>query len=146
LSDYDLVVFEASYAVEPSQTSLVRDYLAKGGSVVIIGGVPCYFSTYSKDMWPYVTGGQNLASLKDWFGSAYYVNSGGWANLTVDNPLGTSLLIQNKFFFVDGYSAAGVASISNDTRVLATWGDGTVFAFTHEYGKGRVYYQASIDW
>jgi len=146
ISSYDLVVFEAYYAVEPKHTTLVRDYLANGGNVVILGGVPCYFATYCKDMWPYKTGGQNLASLQDWFGSAYYVNSGGRATLTVDKPFGTSLLAQDKFYYIDAYGAAGLISMSNDTRIMASWGDGTVFAFTHEYGRGRVYYQATIDW
>jgi hypothetical protein len=145
ISSYDVVVFEAYYAVEPSQTSMVRDYLHAGGGVVVIAGVPCYFSTYCKDMWPYVTGGQNLASLEDWFGSSFYVNSGGRANLTVDNPFGTSLLAQDNFFFIDAHGAAGVASLDSDAHVLAAWSDGTVFAFTHEYGEGRVYYQAAIN-
>ena len=146
ISSYDLVVFEAYYAVEPKHVSLVRDYLADGGSVIVTGGAPCYFSTYCKDMWPYITGGQNLAALQDWFGSAYYINSGGRANLVFDNPFGTSLSTQTAFYYIDAYGAAGVASMSNRTQVLATWQDGTVFAFTHEYGTGRLYYQVAVDW
>ena len=146
LSSYDLVVFEAWFAVEPKHNPVVRDYLTDGGNVIIIGGVPCFFSTYCKDMWPYKTGGQNLAALQDWFGSAYFVNSGGTAKLAVDNPFGTSLLSQNKFYHIDAYSCYGLTSMSNDTKVIALWNDGAVFAFTHEYGKGRVYYQAAIDW
>jgi len=146
ISSYDLVVFEAYYAVEPKQVSVVRDFLADGGSVIVTGGVPCYFSTYCKDMWPYKTGGQNLASLQDWFGSAYYVNSGGRANLVVDGPFGTLLSTQTPFYYIDAYGAAGVASMSNGTQIVATWQDGTVFAFAHEYGNGRVYYQVAVDW
>jgi hypothetical protein len=146
ISSYDLVVFEAWFAVEPKDTPIVRDYLASGGNVVIIGGVPCFFSTYCKDLWPYVTNGQNLASLQDWFGSSLFVNSGGTANLVVDNPFGTSLLTQNKFYFIDAYGCYALTSMSNDSTVLAKWSDGSVFAFTHEYNKERVYYQAAIDW
>ena len=146
ISSYDLVVFEAYYAVEPKHVSLVRDFLADGGSAIVTGGVPCYFSTYCKDMWPYITGGQNLAALQDWFGSACYINSGGRANLVFDNPFGTSLSTQTAFYYIDAYGAAGVASMSNTTQVLATWQDGTVFAFTHEYGNGRLYYQVAVDW
>lgn len=146
LSSYNLVVFEAWYAIEPEHTQLVRDYLTNGGNVVIVGGAPCYFSTYCKDMWPYKTGGQNLAALEDWFGSAFYVNSGGTANLVMDKPFGTSLSLQNKLYHIDAYGAAGLTSVSNDTQVIAKWSDGVVFAFTHEYGRGRVYYQATMDW
>ena len=145
LFSYDLVIFEAWFAIEPKHTQLVRDYLANGGNVVIIGGVPCFFSTYCKDMWPYKTGGQNLASLKDWFGSATFVNTGGSANLVVDKPFGTSLLTQNKFYFIDAYSCYALTSMSNDTQIIARWSDSSIFAFTHEFGNGRVYYQASID-
>ncbi len=146
ISKFDLVVFEAYYAVEPKHVPLVRDYLANGGNVIVTGGVPCYFSTYCKDMWPYITGGQNLAALQDWFGSACYMNSGGHADLIVDSPLGTSLSTQTAFYYIDAYGAAGVTLMSNSTQVLATWQDGTVFAFTNEYGNGRLYYQVAVDW
>ena len=146
VSSYSLVVFEAWFAVEPKDNQLVKDYLNSGGNVVIIGGVPCYFSTYCKDMWPYLTSGDNLTSLQDWFGSAQFVNSGGSANLVVNNPFGTSLLTQNQLYFIDAYSCYALTSMSNDSTVIAGWSDGSVFAFTHEYGNGRVYYQAAIGW
>ena len=146
ISNYNLVVFEAWFAVEPKDNQIVRDYLTNGGNVVIIGGVPCFFSTYCKDMWPGVTNGQNLTSLQDWFGSSLFVNAGGTANLVVDNPLGTSLQTQNKFYFIDAYGCYSLTSMNNDSTVLARWSSGTVFAFTHEYGNGRVYYQAAVDW
>ena len=146
ISNYSLVVFEAWFAIEPKDNQIVRDYLTNGGNVVIIGGVPCFFSTYCKDMWPGVTNGENLTSLQDWFGSSLFVNTGGTANLVVNNPLGTSLQTQNKFYFIDAYGCYSLASMSNDSNVLARWSSGSVFAFTHEYGNGRVYYQAALDW
>jgi hypothetical protein len=33
-----------------------------------------------------------------------------------------------------------------DAQVIARWSNGPVFAFTHEYGNGRLYYQAEMDW
>jgi hypothetical protein len=146
LSRYDLVVFEAYYAVEPKHASLVRDYLKDGGSVVVTGGVPCYFSTYCKDMWPGATGGQDLTAFQDWFGAGHYINSGGLANLVTDAPLGTSLSTQVKFYYIDAYGAAGVIGLGNSTQAMAKWQDGTVFAFTNEYGDARVYYQVAVDW
>ncbi len=146
LSSYSLVVFEAWFAVEPKHTQLVRDYVADGGNVVIIGGVPCYFATYCKDLWPYVTGGQNLSALQDWFGSAAFVNSGGTAHLVVDEPFDTSLEAQSKIYYINGYGCYALASMSDDAQVIARWGDGVVYAFAHEFGNGRVYYQAEMDW
>jgi hypothetical protein len=146
LSSYSLVVFEAWFAIEPKDNQLVRDYLTNGGNVVIIGGAPCFFSTYCKDMWPHQTGGENLSSLQDWFGSAQFVNSGGSANLSVDNPFGTSLVSKNQLYYIDAYGCYALTSMSNDSTVIARWSSGLVFAFTHEYGNGRVYYQATISW
>jgi hypothetical protein len=146
LSSYNLVIFEAWFACEPSQVQQVREYLAGGGNVVVIGGAPCYFATYCKDMWPYVSGGENLATLEDWFGSAQFVNSGGTANLVVDKPFGLPLQSQSQIYRIDAYGCYALASMGNDTQVLARWADGAVYAFTHEYGNGRVYYQAEMDW
>ncbi len=143
LSNFGLVIFEAWFAVEPKHNQLVRNYLSNGGNVVIIGGIPCYFSTYCKDMWPYQSGGENLSSLQDWFGSSQFANSGGSANLAVNNPFGTSLQTQNQLYHIDAYSCYALTSVSNDSTVIARWTDGLVFAFTHEYGKGRVYYQSA---
>jgi hypothetical protein len=149
LSGYNLVVVEAYYAVESRHNALLRDYLASGGGVVILGGVPCYFSVDCKDMWPYRFGGMDLTSLQDWFGCRYYVNTGGTARATVNNPFDTAILINDTLVTTDGYSAAAVSTPSNSTQVIALWNDGAmfgftpIFAFTHEYGEGRVYYQVS---
>ncbi|HEX9262064.1 MAG TPA: hypothetical protein VF893_06000 [Candidatus Bathyarchaeia archaeon] len=146
ISVYDLVVFEAWFAIEPKHVQLVREYLAEGGNIVVLGGAPCYFSTYCRDMWPYKTGGQNLSSLQDWFGSAYFVNSGGTANLAVDKPFGTMLENQSQVYYIDAYGCYALISMNDDSQVIARWGDGAVFAFTNEYGAGRVYYQAELNW
>jgi hypothetical protein len=146
LSNYDLVVFEAWFAVEPKHVQVVRDYLEDSGNVVIIGGVPCYFATYCKDMWPYATGGENLTALQDWFGSATFVNSGGTANLDVDKPFGTQLEAQSTVYHIDAYGCYSLTSMSPDAQIIARWESGTVYAFTHEFGNGRVYYQAEMNW
>ena len=147
ISKYDLVIFEAWFAVEPKHTSLVRDYLSNGGSVIIMQSTPCFFACYCKDMWPYRFGGTDLSSLQDWFGSRYFANTGGGANLVVDHPFGTSLLARDYFFYGEGHSCYGLvrSSLSSDSHVISLWDDGIVFAFTHEYGKGRVYFQAVAE-
>lgn len=146
LSSYDLVVFEAWFAIEPKHVQQIRDYLSNGGNVVVIGGAPCYFATYCKDLWPYVSGGENLASMEDWFGSARFVNSGGTANLVVDKPFGLPLQNQSQIYHIDAYGCYALTSMGNDTQIIGRWADGAVYAFTHEYGNGRVYYQAEMDW
>ena len=36
------------------------------------------------------------------------------------------------------------SGLDDDAQVIALWESGRVFAFTHEYNGGRVYYQAEI--
>jgi hypothetical protein len=143
LSGYDLVVFEALWAVEPQHAYLVRDYLSNGGGVIMWDGVPCYFSAYCKDRWPYLVGGTDLSSFQDWFGAQTFLNTCGDATLIVDNPFDTELCI-NETVYTGFGSEKAISMLSEDSQVIAFWESGSVFAFTHEYGKGRVYYQAEI--
>lgn len=142
LDGYDLVVIEAYYAVEPKHASLVEEYIANGGGVAILRGVPCYFSVYCKDKWPYRFGGMNLTSIQDWFGSSRYVNTGGIARTVFDNPLGTSLNADDIIVTTTSYSMAAITQLNSNAKVIGTWDPGTyVYSYTYEYGEGRVFYQ-----
>jgi hypothetical protein len=153
LNDYDLVLLEAIWAVEPRHEPLFRNYINNGGGVMIQGPVPCFFSVYCKDRWPYRAGeypngpgGTDLTKFQDWFGAREYVNTGGIAKLTVDDPFGTALQSGTIIHNGQGFSAAAVTGMSSDATIFARWDlGGYVFAFTHEYGQGRVYYQAQFD-
>jgi hypothetical protein len=48
-------------------------------------------------------------------------------------------------YYVSGGSAAAVSSLESNANPVGFWDSGLVFAFTHEFGKGRVYYQADTD-
>jgi hypothetical protein len=142
LSSYDLVVIHAYWAVEPKHQSIIRDYILNGGSVVLLYGVPTYFLVYCKDWWPL---DRNLSPIQEWFGSWQYATTEGYANVTVDNPFGTELLKGDTLIEEYGHTAAAVTKMHNDTQIVAEWGNGLTFAFTHEYGMGRIYYQSSVD-
>jgi len=144
LTGYNLVVIEAFYAIEPRHNALVRDFVANGGGVVMLGCTPCFFSAYCKDRWPYRFGGTDLTSLEDWFGYQNYVNVGGSAFAVSDNLLGTSILSSDKLFYTSGISAASLSGPANNTQIIAQYNVGTPFAFTHEFGAGRVYWQGHI--
>lgn len=143
LSNYDLVVFEAMWAVEPKHATLVRDYLSNGGGVVIWGGVPCHFAVYCKDRWPYRFGGTDLSSFQDWFGAQSFVNTNGNAKLVIENAFGTQLA-NNEVVYTGGGSEKAVTTLNEKAQVIALWESGSVFAFTHEYKEGRAYYQGEI--
>jgi hypothetical protein len=156
LSSYDLVVVHSYWAVEPKHNEQLRDYVSNGGNTVILAGVPCMLNVYCKDWWP---GG---STLPDWIGGGYYVNAGGDVNITVNNPFGSSFLAGDNILHTDSYSCAAVDSPTNNGQIIAKWDTGYqsypifgnqdttnytqnyAFAFTNEYGQGRVYYQALI--
>jgi len=140
LNDYDLVVIEAYYAIEPKHAPLVKEYISNGGGVVILSGVPCYFSVYCKDWWPYRFGGTNLMSIQDWFGGRFYVNTGGVARAVVNNPIGTSLQANDVVYVRDDSGGKSIVELNSNAQVIARWDSGEVYAFTYEYGEGRVFY------
>jgi hypothetical protein len=142
LNSYDLVVIEASWAVEPRHVQLVKEYLSSGGGLVILRGVPCYFNVYCKDHWPGEIGA-DLTPIQEWFGSSVYVNIHGYSRLIVDKPFGTDLA--NKTIVYNGLTGSekGVTSLNSSAQTIALWEWGSIyaFAFTYEYGTGRLYYQ-----
>jgi hypothetical protein len=148
LDDYDLVVLFAYYAAEPRLEPLIRDYVSNGGSVVILAATQCYFTVYSKSLSLYspvsYESGNNYASIQEWFGCSDYFNTGGSAYPAFDNPFGTSLS-KSDVLFTGVPTHAGVSALSEDAEAIAFWSSGAVFAFTHEYGYGRVYYQAIVE-
>lgn len=148
LDGYDLVVLFAYYAVEPRHEPLIRDYVSNGGSVVILAATQCYFTVYSKSTSPYSSlsygYGGDFPSIPEWFGCSGYLNTGGSARPAFDNPFETSLS-ESDILFTGVPTHAGVSSLSADSTPMAFWDSGEVFAFTREYGYGRVYYQAIVE-
>jgi len=138
LSGYDLVLIQAYYALEPRHEPLLRDYVNNGGGLVLWCGTPCHLVTYCKDLW---SGVSDLSSIEDWLGVGRYYNDGGIASVSVDNPFGLPLMTGDSILQT-GYSNAALFMPHNDTNVVARWFSGSVFACCHEYGAGRVYYQA----
>ena len=148
IGDFDLVVIFAYYAVEPHLEELIKDYVSNGGGVVLLGAVPCFFAEYSK-----ILSGADLTSISEWFGCSSYVNGGGTARPAFDNPFGTSLSANDilpietatgEILTTASPSHAGVNSLNENSQPVVFWSTCSVFAFKHEYGYGRVYYQAIV--
>lgn len=147
LAGYDLLVIHAYWAVEPRHVAMVRDFVANGGGLVILSGVPEFFRCYCKDWWTYRCPTDNASvDMKEYFGcDGNYVNTGGYANVTVDNPFNSSLVAGDTLIEGAGSSNAAIYEPHEGSQVLATWEKGCAFAYTYEYGLGRVYYQAAFE-
>jgi hypothetical protein len=156
LAGYNLLVIEAYWAVAPTNLAGVRDFIAGGGGVVILEGVPEFFRTYCKDWWTYRCQTDNLSlGMDEIFAcDGDYFNTGGYANVSVDNPFNTALMSGDTLFEGTGCSFASVLNPYSGSQVIAQWNpslynlgdyDLTVaFAYTYQYGLGRVYYQAAF--
>ena len=139
LTKYDVVVIFAYYAVEPQYEPLIKEYIKNGGGVVLIAGTPCYLAAYSKSL----SCTTNLQKIKEWFGAGTYVNAGGNSRVAFDNPFGSNLST-NEILYTSAPNDASVGSLSSNAKPIAYLDSGQVFAFTYEYGLGRVYYQAHL--
>jgi len=138
LSQYNLLYIDSYWACEPSDAPAISNYIFNGGGVFLLAGTICYFAYYSKTM----NTGMDLSSVAPWFGASGYENTGGSAYVSIDNPLNTSLNAGDQLTTGEPPSQAGITAMSADSQVLATWDDGSTFAFTHTYGQGRVYWQS----
>jgi hypothetical protein len=147
LSNYDLVVLSAYWAVEPSQCQLFKDYINNGGGVVILSGIPEFFRTYCKSWWTYnLPTDPASTDMDQWLAcDGNYFNTGGTAYVSVDNPFGTTLKSGDLIMTASGESNAGIMNPYNGSTIIASWQNGVTFAYTYTYGKGRVYFQASYD-
>lgn len=147
-SSYDLVVLFAYYAVEPKHEPLIRDYVLNGGSLVMLAATQEYLKVNCRSLslwssYPDYTSGEST-SMQEWFGCGGYADTGGSASPAFDYPFGTSLSTEDVLF--SGVPThAGVYSLNENATVIAYWSSSEVFAFSHEYGDGRIYYQAIVE-
>jgi hypothetical protein len=164
LIGFDLLVIHAYWAVEPRQLAMVRDFIANGGGVVILSGIPEYFRSFCRDWWPYVCPTDDASlTMDEYFGcDGNYFNTGGFANVSIDNPFGSTLLAGDTLIEGAGYSNAAILNPREGSQIVALWGSpempempeipgipeipemNIAFAYTYEYGQGRVYYQATF--
>jgi hypothetical protein len=156
LTGYNLLVIHAYWACTPALLEEVANFIAGGGGVVLLSGVPEMFRTYCKDWWTYnlPTDPLSVGEGQIFACDGNYLNTGGYANVTVDNPFNTSLMAGDTLFESTGYSNAAVGNPYNGSQVIAEWNPAlynipdwnitVAFAYTYQYGLGRVYYQASF--
>ncbi len=150
MSAYSLVVVSDYNAGYKTTADYLRNYIYNGGGVILIGGTPCMFPY---DYQPHSTseGFNDISYISEWFGASFYGNVGtsnATARISVNNPFGIELMRNSEVYYSSIPSEAAVGNLSLDgTQVIANWdhSDGNlIFAFTHTYGAGQLYYQAAV--
>ncbi|MGD0805237.1 MAG: hypothetical protein ABSA11_14325 [Candidatus Bathyarchaeia archaeon] len=104
LSRYSVVVIDCYWVGNPSDSQILRNYIFNGGGVVLISGTPPYFVKNDKTLHPLQN---DLSEIADWLGASSYYNVEGQAQITVNNPLGTSLHL-NQMVFSGPWSQAAI--------------------------------------
>jgi hypothetical protein len=165
LDGYNLVILEASFGINPTDAPVLANFVANGGGVVMMDGTPCYLNAYCRDWWPGRFGGANLTSIAAWFGYKTYKNLAAAAYPSFDHPVGTSLHTTDQLYFISGSAAYWQAAesvadpVDDNTQVIAQYEAGnhtspftvssplnypSPFAFTHQFGAGRLFWQADF--
>ena len=133
LGEFNVVVIKGNHDLGSSLDGL-RSYVEGGGGLVYLS-----FATETLD----------LPSNHDWIGAQSYgiTAPGENATVSVEDPLGSGLPLGaelSKHSSTEPGSLS-VGDLESGAQVLAAYTAGGVFAYSYEYGEGRVYFQADTD-
>ncbi|MDD1747237.1 MAG: carboxypeptidase-like regulatory domain-containing protein [Methanomassiliicoccales archaeon] len=144
LSAYGAVMIFAYFACEPRHVPVMREYVENGGGLILLAGTADYFRCYCKDFWTWTLPTDPLSmNNSEWVGAETFMNSGGQAIIRIDHPFGTSFAYGDVVMDVPSSSLS--AASGGEATMVAEWSAGMMFAYSHVFGEGRVYYQASFD-
>lgn len=134
LSQYQLVVASDINAPLGPGSDVIRKYVRDGGGYVFISGV-AYWS--------------DLENNGYWLGaySVGYTGPGESAFVSSDNPLETDL-IAGDLLKQQAESERGaqlVYTLEPGAVIVAEYSGGGIYAYTYNYGAGRVFYQADTN-
>lgn len=135
LSEYDLVFCREYSACTPATAPYIENFVKNGGGAILIGGTPSTFGG----------GGWSCRNISEWFGTAEYSNVGvSDALVSINNPLGTSLLANDVIEHSTGWGGAAVNNVAGDATILAQWdyGSDNIHSFIRSFQSGRVAFWA----
>lgn len=130
LSDYDLLIVSDNGACNSTTANYIRTFVQNGGGAVVMSGTPYSLAGDSAD----------LSSIKDWLGAGLYGNDGGYATVTVPNPFGTDLLIDDKVDYSAANLSAAVYNLEADASLISKWSSNGTHSFYYRFDQGRVFY------
>jgi hypothetical protein len=139
--NYNLVVVVSYDMCKKELGKALEDFLKDGGGVILYSGVPVILSRNVGNHLSF-----EMKEIHKWFGATRYTNTGGGSTITKDKPFGLDFVEGTTL--VEGPATGGSSAaiqregLSKKAEVIAQWADGLIWAFTHEYEKGRLYYQA----
>lgn len=131
---YEIVIVDLHTSSTPGVAAVLKPYVYQGGNVIVTEGNPYFLA--SPDFY-------------EWFGASTYANSGGVARIVSDNPLGVSLELGDTLDdrTGHGFSFGAVDNVMASATPVARWdgGAGPCFSLYNQYGQGKVYYSARIN-
>ncbi|HEX2013687.1 MAG TPA: hypothetical protein VLA68_00530, partial [Nitrososphaera sp.] len=134
LSGYDVIIVTGTLDLTSGFLNL-RSYVDTGGGYV-------YLTSAAES--------SDLAANYEWLGarSVGFTGSGESATASVENPLGTGLQVGDLLMqqALDESGAIWVNDLQTGAVELAEYSSGNVFAYTYEFGEGKVYFQGATNY
>jgi hypothetical protein len=132
LSDYDLLIVSKYEACNSYTASCIKNFVQNGGGAIIMSSTPKFLAGNTND----------LSSIRDWFGAGTYGNDCGYAIVSIPNPFGTDLLVNDTLDYtpMDTCQGASVYNLNADSTIISAWNGGGTHSFIHSFGQGRVFY------
>ncbi len=132
LSDYTLLIVSDDGACNSTTASYINNFVQNGAGAIIMSGTPALLAGNTVD----------LSTIRDWFGAGLYGNDGGYGTVTVPNPFGTDLVVDDVVDYSAASLAAAVYNLESDATLISKWASGGAHSFSNRFGQGRVFYYA----
>jgi hypothetical protein len=132
LSNHDLLIVSDDGACNLTTANYIKNFVQNGGGAIIMGGTPSLLAGNTVD----------LLSISDWFGAGLYGNDGGYGTVTVTNPFGTDLWVDDKVDYSTTDLAAAVYNLEPAATPVSKWSSDGTHSFFYRFGQGRVFYYA----
>ncbi len=151
LDYYSCIILDGRNGCTPAVAKRLKDYLSRGGGVVMWGYTPVWLSGDNM-----ARNFNNIPSIADWFGSSRVVRQKSKPTSEMicssNRPFGTELKSGEVLFSYQGDDDMAMCT-SHDSLsgIAAKWiaSDWTKQewsgAFLHPYGKGLVYWQTTVN-
>lgn len=142
LAPYSVVVVVNETAAKPDLAGVLKSYLRSGGGVVLVSDIP---GRICNDQWQ---------TIAEWFGVGgryrYMTHEGGAMKICANRPLDSKFKRGDILYRPVGQIyryGFDRSRLGENAFAIADWEDkeACVSVFTHQYGRGRLFYQIGAN-